>query len=415
MIEFVTKENKDNLILFVHGFTGGKETWKNPGHGYFFDQLNELEFIYQNFDIACFEYFTQLTDLFPSANSHIARIKSILGLQSKKIEKNISINEISEVLRSHIRFQLSAYENIIVVAHSMGGLVTKAAILKDFELNSINKIRLLISLAVPHLGANLGTYGKLISSNQQIHDLAPLSEFCPQLNDRWVKHSNKPAIKYFYGTYDEVVAKHSAVGTDNVPQDTIACNDDHLTICKPEGPESIAVVAIQHFLQEFINGESGQKNLDLKKLQHKDQFNDEHFVLKLLLADVHNATINHSKEHFLNAEYARKLFSSSSDQKKLADLYTKIRTLYQDSYDKFANDGEGNSGQLVSEIHQKIISEDSRYLKTALPLIHGLHKKGMLHQLANDLNDDVWWSESRSVEALEKIKLALEQEDLDEK
>lgn len=32
----------------------------------------------------------------------------------------------------------------------------------------------------------------------------------------------------------------------------------------------------------------------------------------------------------------------------------------------------------------------------------------MLHQLANDLNDDVWWSENQSIESLEKLKFELE-------
>ncbi|MDC8758131.1 ABC-three component system protein [Janthinobacterium fluminis] len=408
MIEFISKNNKKNLVIFVHGFTGGKDTWKNLTHGFFFDQLAELPLVAENFDVACFEYFTKLTNLFPAANSYIAKIKSILKMSSDKAEKNIGISEISELFRSYIRFQLAGYENIVVIAHSMGGLVAKSAILKDIEQGYNNKISLFISLAVPHLGADLGTYGKLLSNNQQINDLAPLSEFCPRLNNKWVKQSNRPPIKYFYGTYDDVVTKQSAIGTDDIEQDIITCNDDHLTICKPAGASCIAMMAVHHFLSDFINGTS-DNNLDIIKLEDDSQFDDEFFVLKLLLADVHNSTIKHSKEHFLNAEYARKLFSSSSDQKKLGQLYGRIRTLYQDSYDKFANNGHGNSGELVAEIHQKIISEDAGYLKTALPLIHGLHKKGMLHQLANDLNDDVWWSEERSEEALRKIKAGLDE------
>jgi len=35
MIEFVTKSDNKNLILFVHGFTGGEDTWEHPDFGSF--------------------------------------------------------------------------------------------------------------------------------------------------------------------------------------------------------------------------------------------------------------------------------------------------------------------------------------------------------------------------------------------
>lgn len=407
MIHFALNNNRNSLILFVHGFTGGKETWRNQQHGYFYDILGQMPDVQENFDIATFEYFTTLTNLYATTTSTIGKLKSLFQSYSTKSKKNIGIEEISELLRTQIRFTLSSYEHIVVISHSMGGLVTKASLIKDHEDENRNRIKLFISLAVPHLGADLATFGKLISNNQQIKDLAPLSELCPQLNNQWVKISQRPPIKYFYGTYDNVVVKQSAIGTDDLNQDVIACDDDHLSICKPAGPASIMITAVCKFLEEFISGENGEKTLEVKKLIQADQFDDEYFVLKLILADVHNATVNHAKEHFLNAEYARKLFSSASDQRKLRELYTKIRSLYQDSYDKFLSKGTGNSGELVGEIHDKIVREDSAYLKTGLPLIHALHKKGMLHQLANELNEDIWWGENKSIAALESVKATL--------
>lgn len=56
-------ETKKNLILFVHGFTGGKETWINADEikriPYF---LKDNKEIFENFDFEYFEYFTKLTD-----------------------------------------------------------------------------------------------------------------------------------------------------------------------------------------------------------------------------------------------------------------------------------------------------------------------------------------------------------------
>lgn len=408
MIKFIKRENRNNVILFVHGFTGGLDTWKHPTEGYFHDQLLQHEFVGENFDVAAFEYYTTLTNLFPAANSVAERVLSIFKNIQPKAKKNVSVEEISDLLSTRIRFDLENYENIVVVAHSMGGLVTKSCILKNLDSGRISKIKLFLSLAVPHLGADLATYGKLISSNKQIRDLAPLSDLCPAMTNAWVKHSIKPEIKYFYGSYDDVVNQNSAVGADNNPQDIIACDDGHLTICRPEGPRSIAILATLKFLKEFAQNNMPGGALARQQLSDPSQYNDEVFVCKLLLADVHNAIVRHSKEHFLNAEYARKLFSSAADQNKLKTLYGKIRTIYQNCYEHHVANSEKSSTTLVSAVHQKVILEDAGYLKVALPMLQGLHKMGMLHQLANDLGDTIWWSENQSQQALESVRQKLE-------
>lgn len=407
MIEFIRRENRNNVILFVHGFTGGKDTWKHPVEGYFHDQLLKHEFVGENFDVATFEYYTTLTNLFPAVNSVAQRVLSLFKNIQPKAKKNVSVEEISDLLNTRIRFDLDSYENIVVVAHSMGGLVTKACILKDLESGRISKIKLFLSLAVPHLGADLAIYGKLISSNKQIRDLAPLSDLCPTMTNAWMRHSIKPEIKYFCGAYDDVVNHNSAVGSDNNPQDIITCDDGHLSICKPEGPRSIAILATLKFLEEFTKNNMPGGALALQRLKDPTQYNDEVFVLKLLLADVHNANVTHSKEHFLNAEYARKLFSSTADQNKLKTLYEKIRTIYQNCYGQHVANADKSSTTLVSAVHEKIIAEDAGYLKATLPMLQGLHKMGMLHQLANDLGDTVWWSENQSQQALEHVRQKL--------
>jgi len=43
----------------------------------------------------------------------------------------------------------------------MGGLVAKRFILNDIKKNSTSKVKLYISLATPHSGSVLATYGKV--------------------------------------------------------------------------------------------------------------------------------------------------------------------------------------------------------------------------------------------------------------
>lgn len=338
-----------------------------------------------------------------SSSAKFSWLANLFNTKTNKYEKNLGIPELAELLQTQLRFKLKNYENVIVIAHSMGGLIAKACVIEDILRYDESKVKLILSFAVPHLGSDIATYGSLFSGNLQTKDMAPLGKFLPAQNNQWLRLDHKPSIKYFYGTYDDVVRKESAIGTDVVLQDVIACDDNHLSICKPAGIDSTAIVATLEFLRGFI-ADLPCQSLEFHKLDSETQFSDEYFALKLIVAGVHAATIKHSKEHFLNAEYARKFFGSSSDQKKLADLYLKIRTVYQDCYDVHASMDDSSAGKLVAEVHQKIVSEDSGYLKSALPLIQALHKKGMLHQLANDMSDDVWWSDARSVDTLNSMK-----------
>jgi len=403
MIEFVSQQDKKNLILFVHGFCGGEATWRN-GEARSFPELfsDDLE-ISENYDIAHFSYFTKLLNLFAKAGKVSTLVKRMFGTSHGKLANNISIEEIGNLLRTEIRFKLQTYDNIIVVAHSMGGLVTKSAITKDIEENTPSKIKLFISLAVPHQGAEAATFGKLISDNLQIEGLSPLNDFIHKINDEWLKTSLRPTTKYFYGVHDSVVKKTSAVPIDKEKSDAISVDEDHTSITKPENPARTTVIAVKQMILDFEKNDPGISTLELKQLEDEADFDDELFVLKLISADIHNTTIREAKEAFLNAEYIRKIFSSSSDQKRLAELYTKIRKVYQNSYTKYIHDGIPNSGLLLANVHETIIKEDKIFLATFILFINAIHKQGMLHQLANSKDENIWWVKDGSIDSLRDL------------
>ncbi|MFS1525333.1 ABC-three component system protein [Microbulbifer sp. 2304DJ12-6] len=403
MIEFVSQQNKKNLILFVHGFCGGEATWRN-GEARSFPELftDDLQ-ISENYDIAYFLYFTKLLNLFAKAGKVSVLVKRMFRTSHGKLSNNISIEEIGNLLRTEIRFKLQTYDNIIVVAHSMGGLVTKSAITKNIEEKTPSKIKLFISLAVPHQGAEAATFGNLISDNLQIEGLSPLNDFIHKINDKWLKTSLRPATKYFYGVHDSVVKKTSAVPIDNEKSDAIPVDEDHTSITKPENSESTIVIAVKQIILDCEKNDPGISTLELKQLEDEADFDDELFVLKLISADIHNTTIRDAKEAFLNAEYIRKIFSSTSDQRRLAELYQKIRKIYQLSYTKYIHDGIPNSGLLLADVHETIIREDKNFLDTFILFINAIHKQGMLHQLANSKDENIWWVKGGSIDSLRDL------------
>lgn len=366
--------------------------------------------ISENYDVAHFSYFTKLLNLFAKAGKVSTLVRRMFGVSHGKLANNISIGEIGNLLRTEIRFKLQAYDNIIVVAHSMGGLVVKSVIIKDIEENMPSKVKLFISLAVPHQGAEAATFGKLISDNLQIEGLSPLNDFIHKINDEWLKTSLRPATKYFYGVHDSVVPKTSAVPIDKEKSDVISVDEDHTSITKPENATSTIVVAVKQIILEFEKNDPGLSTFELKQLEDEVDFDDELFVLKLITAHIHRTTIREAKEAFLNAEYIRKIFSSASDQKRLAELYTKIRKVYQNSYTKYIHDGIPNSGLLLADVHETIIKEDKNFLNTFIQFINAIHKQGMLHQLANSTDENIWWVKDGSIESRAGFLLEVDDE-----
>jgi len=213
-IFYEQKKDCRNLILFVHGFTGDVEsTWKNKNGNSFPELLLENSHIKDSFDVASYSYFSTLLGLFAVKSTYRKVTNYIFG-KTKANEKNLDIEELASNLRNHIRFTLGQYDNIYVIAHSMGGLITKNLIVGDLIKDGITKVKLFLSLAVPHQGAELSVVGGLISSNLQIKNLNPVEEFINTLNQQWI-NLEKPTTKYYYGSYDTVVTKHSAVALDN--------------------------------------------------------------------------------------------------------------------------------------------------------------------------------------------------------
>lgn len=398
MIEFIHQKENRNLILFIHGLTGSNETWENEISGSTFPSLLLKDStINQNFDIAYFEYFTNFLNIKPKI-----RTLSSLWSKDKSTPKNLSVKEISNLLQTRIDYQLLEYDSIILVAHSMGGLIAKRTIL-DYLAKGSSNIKLFLSLAVPHLGADLALYGNFISSNIQMNDLRPLSNETMYLLNKWLGTSNLPITKYFIGAYEGTVHINSAIPPKTDESDIINVDDNHRTISKPKDENSIVVVSTIKILKDYLKNVKVD-DIDYDKIMN-EEYNDEYFVLKLLITDVHSSLINDSKQHFYYSEEIRKIFTSNSDRQVLKELYAKVESLYRNLYGDFLSGKLLTSTELVNEVHKKIINEDKEFLDVNLPKINGLHKKGIIHQLANHLKRNIIWNEKEyTLDELDSIK-----------
>ncbi len=404
-IEYINEKNNKNLIIFVHGFTGSKDTWKNKNGEYFPDMLLENEDILNNFDVAYFNYYSKFLEIFNSRISNLV-LKTIFLNKGDKNRKNIDIYSLADFMKSTIRFNCESYDNIIIIAHSMGGLIAKSYIINEIQDFGETKVGLFISLAVPHMGSDLANLAKLINNkNIQIKNLEPLNDIIIELNRNWVKIDHPKTI-YFVGQYDDVVEKTSAIAIDKIKEEIISCDDDHLSISKPSSKKELNFIAVEKRLLEFKDNVSKKKDITVKKFNDDGRYNDDLFVIKLIVADIDNTLINGAKVNFFNAEYLCKILNASQ-LKALEELYVKIKDLYVLYYGKYVSNEIKSSNELLTKINEAIREDDKlniscKKYKELFSLISSIHKTGMLHQMANEESEDIYWKKD-CVEEIRKV------------
>ena len=320
--------DSDTLVLFIHGFTGGsKDTWTN-GSCYFPDLLKDKVEANQRCDIGVFEYYTELFESKVLLKNLAALVKP--GVIKK--EQNSPVDQLKELLKTQLRIH-SKYNEVIYIAHSMGGLIAKSMII-DERVNALRpKSKLFLSLAVPHNGAVLANAGSLFSSNIQIKDISSLSELTHELNSGWLKLKSRPTTKYLYAMSDQVVTKNSATPFDH-DNEIIGVNADHSTICKPTSHQDDVAALIYPIINDFIRS---------KKKTTPEEIDKSNEVLRYP-----NSRTTHIDVDSLSSEKIIKHFTRSADNENDSLEDQLIHCIQNESFDKvFGVFGEPGSGKTI--------------------------------------------------------------------
>jgi pimeloyl-ACP methyl ester carboxylesterase len=105
---------------------------------------------------------------------------------------------------------LRSYENIHIIAHSMGGLVARSIYIQD-RLGGASKIRSIVSIASTYLGAKFSELAAELGISKDLtEDIAPDSEFIKTLEDNWTDTNPKPLTYCFTSPADWIVSSLSA-------------------------------------------------------------------------------------------------------------------------------------------------------------------------------------------------------------
>lgn len=159
-------KNKRTL-LFVHGFGGSKKSWKKLE-----TLIGRDSDLKNKYTIDHYQYPTP---------------KFELGIFTSFINPNyyLGIKKLSGGLNTKVTSVLRQSESIILIGHSMGGLVIRNYLTDYLTSQHQEKIEHLIQFSSPNAGTNFSKFKMVLWKSQQLKDLKPDSIFLQELNSKW--------------------------------------------------------------------------------------------------------------------------------------------------------------------------------------------------------------------------------------
>lgn len=248
--KFIGSQDSDTAVLFIHGLGGNCYTWLN-----FATHLNENWDGKDSFSLEYDEYYKRWLS-FPI----ISQMMTVYNIFNGK-----NIGMLSEHLKSVISENCSEYDNIIIVCHSMGGLIARKFLVDKLKKDKhLGKIKCLITYATPHHGSFIGNVFSIIfyhplrllfiSKLIQIYELSKNSSFIQNLNKDWSDLRVEDKIDFIrvVGMQDWVVRNNSARFKEHDDHVHTIANKDHFNIIKPlKDIKDVAFQVTYNYLKKF--------------------------------------------------------------------------------------------------------------------------------------------------------------------
>ena len=165
------------------------------------------------------------------------------------------IQQLSGGLRSFIEASCKPDEELILVAHSLGGLVARHYILEAVKAGRVHQVIGLLLYASPLTGAGLADLAKIFSwRHRHLRQLSRGTDFLKAMNTDWISLKIEEHIKVLtlVAGGDAVVSSDSAspyIGADNV---RIIIEHGHIGITKPANLDDIRFRFLRSFVLDLV-------------------------------------------------------------------------------------------------------------------------------------------------------------------
>ena len=211
------------VIIFVHGLTGDATTTWTSSSGKYWPEMLTHDLAFDGQDIYVYEYVSP-------------KMTGALSLSQLTNEMYVRLDDAGVLQHDQLTF----------ISHSMGGILTRAFILR-YQKTVASKIRMLLFLATPTNGSEIAKLGRF-SFNPQVKTLIPNDDpdsYLNTLQDDW--NGANLGIKSFCAYEIRplllgqiIVDKSSAVTLCGQQWEPI--DADHKTIAKPDDTNSLSYV-----------------------------------------------------------------------------------------------------------------------------------------------------------------------------
>jgi len=217
--------DKDQLVLFIHGLSGSSGTW---------DTMLQVLVQCRELDHLAYDCYTYPTSL----------LRMPFG------KKMPSIQEIASGLKAFIEGHYASKKKIIIVAHSLGGLVARHYILESIKAGGNHKVEGVILYASPLSGSGWSFASKLSWRHAHLQQLSVKTDFLNGMNKDWITLKAESKIKVFnvIAGIDAIVSLESTlpyIGADNF---ATIIDQGHIDITKPASLEDLRFVYLKNFI-----------------------------------------------------------------------------------------------------------------------------------------------------------------------
>lgn len=306
-----------NLYLFIHGIGSDQSTW-NPYISILKDDhdINIKDTYFEESDEEIQNYYN-----FFNYNSPIINKKTnFLWLRRKstgsKQAGELTVSNHSDALLSFIEHEENKYNNIYILAHSMGGLITLDCIFNLINKNKsklIKKIKKVIFFATPITGSDdsddIKKYfdGKYFS--HAVKELATDSKTIVSVKKKLNKYKSnlkKMDILFLYGSTDARIGVESRNVAEAFCKEvkTIQCN--HTDIKEPKNSDSESYSYVMSFINKKVENSAPKLMNEYEKSISK--LEKKWYQFKSVNPDYMSFIILES--HYINTIYANATFIS---------------------------------------------------------------------------------------------------------
>lgn len=213
------------VIVFVHGVLGDeRSTWTSAGDHYWPSMLTGDR-------------------TFDGQNIYVYRYPS------PRFQRSFSIDEVAENMRLVLETDgVLRQDAITFVCHSMGGVVTRAFIVK-YQRELAGKIRFLYFFATPTTGSPYAKLASLMSRNRQFKQLYPMDSdnYLGTLQSNWLAANLQLRSFCAYETlplYGQIIVERQSA-TNLCTERLDPIDADHISIVKPEDQSGTAYRALK--------------------------------------------------------------------------------------------------------------------------------------------------------------------------